>query len=110
MSESRKGRLEAHESEEAGRELYLRDGRRLSIGDHGNDQLVEIRSASGALEVRIVLTEAGTVLPMESVKLQLKASEAVEIESARVAIKATEDLKVESDGDVRVVGKTIHLN
>jgi hypothetical protein len=110
MSGSRKEALELEAAEETDRELYLRDGRRLSIGDHGNDQLVEIRSASGALELRIVLTETGPVLQMESVKLQLKASEAVEIESARVEIKASEDVKVECDGDVRVVGKTIHLN
>jgi len=107
------------------REVFLRDGRKLVLGEHGHDQLVEIRNPSGMLEVRIRLTEQGPVLQMESVRLELKASEAVEIESPRVAIKGTEqlelsggqvavageeDVKVAAQGEVRVNGKTIHLN
>jgi phage gp45-like len=107
------------------REVFLRDGRKLVVSDSGSDQLVEVRSASGMLEVRILLTAEGPVLQMESVRLQLKASEAVEIESKRVEIKGTEelaleggavklhaeeDMKVDAEGEVRVVGKTIHLN
>src|SRR5688500_6690668 len=100
------------------REVFLRDGRKLVLSEQGNDQLVEIRSASGMLELRIKLTEQGPVLQMESVRLQLKATEAVEIESKRVEIRASETLqlssdnevKVEADGDVRVNGKMIFLN
>jgi hypothetical protein len=55
---------------------------------------------------------------MESVRLQLKATEALEIESKRIDIKATEtvairaeeEIDVEAAGDVRVVGKKIWLN
>ena len=92
------------------REVYLRDGRKLVIGEHGGDQLVEIRNGAGMLEVRIRLTDDGPVLQMESAKLSLKASEAVEIESQRVAIKASETIDVTANGDVVVIGKTIHLN
>lgn len=107
------------------REVYLRDGRKLVVSDQGRDQLVEIRSESGMLELRIKLTEAGPILQMESVRLQLKASEAVEIESPRVEITASEqlelaggevhieaeqDVKVDAKAEVRVVGKMIWLN
>jgi len=107
------------------REVFLRDGRKLVISDLGSDQLVEVRSDSGMVEVRIRLTEQGPVLQMESVRLQLKASEAVEIESSRVEIKGTEvvavtgakveiaaeeDVNVDAKGDVRVAGKMIYLN
>jgi hypothetical protein len=100
------------------REVYLREGRTLSVAQAGRDDLVEIRSSSGQVEVRIRLTEEGPVLQMESARLQLKASEAVEIESKRVEIRATEAVQVESDneinvdaeGEVRVTGKTIWLN
>lgn len=107
------------------REVYLRDGRKLLVSEQGGDQLVEIRSESGMLEVRIRLTEQGPVLQMESARLQLKATEAVEIESARVSIKATEqlelsggkvklhgdeDVEVEAEQDVHVTGKMIYLN
>ena len=126
MSRSGKEKLETHSEEEGEeREVYLRDGRRLVIGEHDGSQLVEIRSESGMVELRIKLTEEGPVLQMESARLSLKATEAVEIESRRVEIKATEqlalegaeiDLKAENDvdvkaeGEVRVVGKKIFLN
>ncbi len=108
------------------RQVSLKDGRRLTISESGIDQLVEIRSESGMLELRIKLTPEGPVLQMEAVKLELRASEAVHIASPQVAITATEKLElsggevalkgeervdVESpSGDVVVVGKMIHLN
>ncbi|HEX5061429.1 MAG TPA: hypothetical protein VFV99_18810 [Kofleriaceae bacterium] len=92
------------------REVYLRDGRKLVVSEQGGEQLVEIRNESGMLEVRIRLTEQGPVLQMESAKLSLKATEAVEIESKQVAIKATEKIDVEAKGDVVVIGAMIHLN
>jgi hypothetical protein len=100
------------------RDVYLRDGRTLSVETAGADELVEIRSSSGQVELRIKLTEEGPVLQMEAVRLQMKASEAVEIESKRVEIKATEtlqlasdnEIKVDGEGEVRVNGKMIYLN
>jgi hypothetical protein len=105
---------ESHTTDD--RELYLRDGRKLVVGE--NDSLVEIRSASGMLELRIKLTEEGPVLQMESVRMQLKATESVEIAAKRVdiiatdvGIKAEESIDVVAENsDVRVVGKKIHLN
>jgi hypothetical protein len=127
MAGSRKEKLDLETGEELAdeREVYLRDGRKLVVADLGSDQLVEIRSGSGMVEVRIRLTEQGPVLQMESVRLELKASEAVEIESPRVAITGTEqlelkggevdvvgeqDVDVKAEGEVRVVGKKIFLN
>ncbi len=103
------------------REVYLPRGRTLNVeGD-----LVEIKSSSGMVELRVRITDQGLVLQMESARLQLKATESLEIESKRVAIKATEelvltgnevsveaeaDVNVDAKGEVRVVGKMIHLN
>lgn len=126
MAGSPKQKLEhAEETTEDAREVYLKDGRTLVVSDQGSDQLVEIRSESGMVELRIKLTEEGPVLQMEAVKLQLKASDAVEIEGARVDIKgadsvsvtggtveveAEQDATVEAKGEVRVRGKMIYLN
>ena len=112
MSGSPKEKLHTHGAEEVSeeRELYLRNGRKLVIGEQGSDQLVEIRSESGMLEIRILLTEQGPVLQMESARLSLKAAESVEIESKQVAIKASENIDVNAAGEVVVVGATIHLN
>lgn len=130
MSADPKAKLTvAHAADEAqaeSRQVYLRDGRTLTIGDAGADQLVEIRAASGALELRIQLTEAGPILQMEAVRLQLRATEAVEIASKRIDLKATEglgltaggeiqvageaDVKVDAKGEVRINGAMIYLN
>lgn len=119
MSGKPKEELKHHAEESADRrEIYLREGRTLSVEQTGSDELVEVRSSSGQLELRIKLTDDGPVLQMESVRLELKASEAVEIESRRVEIKATETLqltsadevKVDAEGSVRVNGKMIYLN
>jgi hypothetical protein len=128
MSGSRKEKLHVEtttEETEDKREVYLKDGRTLVVSDVGTDQLVEIRNESGMVELRIQLTEQGPILQMESVRLQLKASEAVEIESPTVAITGTEKLElaggkieveaeeeveIEGKGDVRVKGKMIWLN
>jgi hypothetical protein len=103
------------------REVYLPGGRTLSV----DGDLVEIKSSSGMIELRVRLTDQGLVLQMESARLQLKATESLEIESKRVEIKATEqlalsgnevnvegeaDVNVDAKGEVRVVGKMIHLN
>ena len=99
------------------REVYLRDGRTLVVSESGGHDLVEIRSGSGMVEVRIELTERGPVLRMESVKLELKAEETITLESPHVAIKggrvkieSEADVEVEAKGEVRVVGTNIYLN
>lgn len=115
---------ETETSTEENRELLLRDGKKLVVSEQGADQIVEIRSESGMLEVRIKLTEQGPVLQMESARISLKGTESVEIESHRVSVKAEElalagktvqvtseeDTKVTANGEVRVVGKMIYLN
>lgn len=107
------------------REVYLRDGRKLVVSEQGADQLVEIRNESGMLEVRIRLTEEGPVLQMESARLSLKATEAIEIESKRVEIKGAEKLELKggevevtgeqseeagTNGEIKIVGSMIYLN
>ena len=120
MSGSPKEKLGVAHAEDMSeeRELYLRDGRKLVVGEQGGDQLVEIRSESGMVEIRIRMTEQGPVLQMESARLSLKGTESVEIESERVAIKATErieltsarDIKIEAKEEAVMIGLPIHLN
>ena len=123
MSSTKSKLEEAEETAAAGETRYLKDGRTLIVE---NDDIVEIRSAGGMLEVRIQLTDAGPVLQMESARLSLKATESVEIASKRVDIVATESVrvasggnievtseaetKIDAEGDVRVEGKMIWLN
>jgi hypothetical protein len=94
----------------AGGELPLQHGRRLSLVASGGDDLVEVRGAGGALELRIRLTAEGPVLQMESLKLSLKAAQDVEVSCASFSVHAREGLALRADGDVRVNGRMIHLN
>lgn len=107
------------------REVPLQHGRRLTVTEQGHAQLVEIRGEGGLLELRIQLTDAGPVLQMEAIRMELKATEAVAIAapvvevhaseklaltSADVSVKSTGDMTIEAGGDVRVVGTMIYLN
>jgi hypothetical protein len=96
----------------------LREGRVLSLAAVGSDQLVEIRGSGGQIELRIRLTEDGPVLEMESIKLILRASEAVEVDTKDFSVNAAGGISLEgkaavavtSDGHVHVTGEIIHLN
>lgn len=79
--------------------LELRDGRTLSVVE---EELVEIRAASGRLELRIRLTDDGPVLEMDAVALKLRASESVDVECGEFRVTARDD--------VRLQGETIWLN
>lgn len=100
------------------REVYLQEGRTLTVSREGGEELVEIRSSSGMVEVRIKLTEHGPVLQMESARLQLKATEAVEVEAPAFNVKTTEsvtietkgEMKIEAEGEIDIDGKKIWLN
>lgn len=106
--------------------IPLERGRSLELSNTGTDDVVEIRAASGQLELRIVLTEDGPVLQLDAVKMSLSASESVAIDCKRFAVNASEEAALESGGefvikaegelqttstgDTRVVGKCIYLN
>lgn len=108
------------------RHLYLRDGRTLTVAGQGTEELVEIRASSGMLELRIKMTEQGPVLQMESVRLQLKATESVDVEAKQFNVRTEEsttiesrgelklsgeaDVRVDANGEVHVKGKMIYLN
>jgi hypothetical protein len=69
----------------SGRTLVLR------IGSAGED--IEIRSAEGALDLRITLTDAGPVVSLRGAR--------VEVDAADVAIRC-HDFDVQASGDVRL--------
>ena len=104
----------------------MRNGRTLTLVPAGDDELVEVRAASGTLELRIRMTEEGPVLEMESVRLKLRAAESVDVEAkefnvdaersvgiqsqGEITVSGKADVRVDADGDVHVTGEIIHLN
>lgn len=87
------------------RDLILRGARTLRLVQSGPEDLVEVRGASGTLELRVRLTPEGPVLQMESVRISLTASESVEVAAPKVSVKAGESLDLQSGGGMRVTGE-----
>jgi len=100
------------------RTLRLRDGRTLAVVPAGKDDLLEVRSGDGTLELRLRMTDEGPVLEMESVRLKLRAAESVDVETkdfnvtaeGEITLSGKADVHVDASGDVRVTGEKIYLN
>ncbi len=106
--------------------LPLQHERTLSHTAEGENDILEIHSPSGQVELRVKLTPEGPVLLMESVRLQLKATESIDVESKSFTVRTTEsidlhsdstmhltgqaDIQVNAQGDVVVKGEKIYLN
>jgi hypothetical protein len=106
--------------------LDLQNAKTLTITPAEDHDLIEIRGAEGQLELRVKLTPEGPILQMESVRLSLKASEAVSVDCKNFEVRATDsvdihsdstmqlsgqaDIRVNANGDVVVTGEKIFLN
>jgi hypothetical protein len=82
----------------------LAHGRRLTVDATGGDQVVEIRGASGAVELRLKITEEGPVLLVEAVRIALKAADAVDVDCTRFRVSASQSIELASQGPVQVTG------
>jgi hypothetical protein len=80
----------------------LRFGRTLSVEPREAADVVEIRDASGTLELRLKLTEDGVVLQVEGARISLKAEQSIDLESRSINLTA--------DGDIRVRGERVYIN
>ncbi len=114
-------KTEAKEDAATERTMTVAGGRTVTA----HDDVVELRSPSGMLELSIRLTDQGPVLQVEAIKVAIKAAEAVTVETKSFEVRAEQvgvhssgelnltsekEMKVTSTDDVRVVGKIIHLN
>ena len=84
------------------RMLELRHGRTVSVAANDAADVLEVRSSSGELELRLKLTEDGLVLQLEAARISLKAAESIDLESRNINLEAS--------GDVRVRGQKIYIN
>jgi hypothetical protein len=109
------------------RKVPLAGGRSVLIASTGDSDVVELRAPGGLVEIRIEVTASGPVLRADGLKLALQAADSIDIDCRRLTLSASEAIALESkgtvdvtsaagveiestDGDVRVRGKTIHLN
>jgi hypothetical protein len=91
--------------------LNLHHGRTLSVEATADADLVEIRGAGGALELRITVTEDGVALQLEAARISLKADESIDLECKTFNLHADSDVRIESQaGDLRVRGERVYIN
>jgi len=118
--------LQPRSTEASARALRLPSGRRLQVTIEQGEERLEVVEASGAVSLRVRLTEQGPVLLLEGVRLELKGAESIALAAPRIDIAAADsaslrsggDLQLASSGetgiraeqDVRVTGRLIHLN
>jgi hypothetical protein len=73
----------------------LRYGHTLTVTEVAEEDVLELRDASGAVELRLRLTEDGVVL---------------QLEAARISLKAQQSIDLSADGDVRIQGARVFIN
>ncbi len=90
--------------------LNLKHGRTVTVEPAGQDEMLEIRSASGVVELRVKLTDDGVVLQLEGARISLRATESVDVDCKTFNVNADAEVHVAAKGDVHVNGQIIHLN
>ncbi len=73
----------------------LRYGHTLTVTAAAEEDVVELRDASGAVELRLRVTEDGVVL---------------QLEAARISLKAQHSIDLTAEGDVRIQGARVFIN
>ncbi|MBW2173215.1 MAG: hypothetical protein JRF64_00940 [Deltaproteobacteria bacterium] len=108
------------------KQMQLDSGWQVLVHSDEKEELLEIVEPEGVVVMNVRLTDAGPVITVRGVHLELKSIETLTLEAKKVEIKAQEEAVIESKGslqiasskkldvhsedDVRVVGKMIHLN
>lgn len=87
----------------------LSSGRSVVLKVAGAREEIEIRSAEGAVEVCITLTDAGAVVSLRGGRLELQAPEAVVVNSRRFEVNTTEGTDLRSTGDLKITGREMRV-
>lgn len=88
----------------------LPSGRVVAVRAVGGEEAVEVRSADGLLELRLVLTDAGPVLRLRGVRLEVEASDAVALRCREFAVETTGDIRLRAGGDTHIDADYVRLN
>lgn len=97
-------------------ETPMPSGRSVVVRVNGTNEELEIRSAQGEVEVRIVLTEHGPVVTLKGARLEIAGTETVAVTCQKFEVAAdhvdirSQGLDVRTEGDIRMQGAVIRLN
>lgn len=82
--------------------MELRFGRTVTVEPAPDADVLEVRDASGTLELRLKLTEDGVVLQLEGSRISLKGSQSIDLDAPSV--------KVNAEGELRLRGGHVYIN
>lgn len=88
-------------------EKRLPSGRSVTLRIEGAEEAIEVRSAQGEVDVRIVLTDAGPVVSLRGARLELESPD-VAVKCNRFEVQAEEDLRLRSARDVHIDADELH--
>lgn len=80
----------------------LPSGRQLVVKAHAHDEEIEVRSAGGEVEVRIVLTDQGPILRLRGARLEIDSSDTVAVNCRQFEVNASHGVQLRAAGDVGV--------
>jgi phage gp45-like len=82
--------------------VELSHGRTLTVETVGGEDVVEVKSGDGLLELRFKLTEDGVVLQLEGARISLKAEQSIDLDAKSITMHA--------DADLRMRGARVYIN
>jgi hypothetical protein len=76
----------------------------------GHSEEIEVRSAGGEMELRIVLTDQGPVLSLRGARLQIDATDTIAVNCRQFAVRTTEGVILDAAGDIALrSGADVHV-
>jgi len=113
-------------SQDTKKRMQLDSGRQIIVESTEKEELIHIVEPKGDIVMSVRMTDAGPVVTVRGVHLELKSTETITLEAKKIKIRAKEEAVVESKGsleidsakkmdihsddEIRVDGKMIHLN
>lgn len=101
--------IQKTEAQEQTFERRLASGGSLHLRTNPGGEEIELRSARGDLDLRIVLTDTGPLVTLRCAKLEVESPE-VAFRCHDFAVQTTGDLRLKSEGDIHMNGAYVRLN
>jgi hypothetical protein len=78
----------------------LPSGRTVVIRADGQGEAIEVRSASGEMELRIALTDQGPVLSLRGARFEIDAADTVAVNCRHFAVRTTDGVVLDAAGEI----------
>jgi hypothetical protein len=83
-------------------EQTLPSGATLTVRSDALGDEIQLRSANGAMELRIRMTDEGPVLSLRGVKLEIEATDSIAVSCREFAVNASDGVRLNTGGDFEV--------